>query len=72
MISQYGNPLVQGDERTAGSAVRGAFGKCSSHRQELRDILKWGLRWLGNQAPALESRCDAIAEQFLVSGVSLQ
>jgi hypothetical protein len=34
----------------------------------LRDILKWELRRLSNQTPALRKSSEAIAEKFLASG----
>jgi tetratricopeptide (TPR) repeat protein len=60
--------FLQGDESKAASALPAAFEKCSSRQQELKDILKWELRRLGNQTPALKPRSDAIAERFLGSG----
>jgi tetratricopeptide (TPR) repeat protein len=60
--------FLQGDEAQAATAVPAAFTKCSSRKPELKDILKWELRRLGNQTPTLKKGSDAFAERFLAIG----
>lgn len=60
--------FLQGDERQASSAVPTVFDKCSSRQRELKDVLKWELRRLGNQTPDLAPRCEAFADRFLAAG----
>ena len=39
-----------------------------AHQQEISDILRWELRRLGSEAPALAPRADAFTQRFPASG----
>ncbi|HYW44789.1 MAG TPA: toll/interleukin-1 receptor domain-containing protein [Bryobacteraceae bacterium] len=60
--------LLQGDDNEAAGAMPAAFTKCRSRQPELKDILKWELRTLDNQSPALAPRSEAIVQRYLKSG----
>lgn len=57
--------FLQGDDSRAAGQIASAFEACSSRDEEVRSILRWELRRLGNQTPALAPRSKAIVERFL-------
>jgi tetratricopeptide (TPR) repeat protein len=60
--------FLQGHESDAANAISAALDRCRSRQEELKSILRWELRRLGNEAPAFTERCEKIVQRFLGSG----
>jgi tetratricopeptide (TPR) repeat protein len=60
--------FLQGNEGEAASTIPLALARCGSRAQEVKQILNWELRRLGNEVPAFTQLSNAIVERFLISG----